>query len=513
MSERVRGPISWRWRKGFWDRLVTTKFKGNKPAQIPVPSGEQRELQAVPLDTKYPGVPISNILVADHVPEDEAAGLKKAFVQVQVKLGSIISPMQPGLPSVSDDPVEALEEAYTESYRKLFSAPELPSELHGPNKPTLGAMAVSGPFACYLERTADGNFEWDLLGMSEYEYHSGLQRLGVRVSFEVDESARALRATKIESALGVHTPEAPEWPTAKRLALCAASTHLSMVRHFDWVHLACGGPLAIATRNRLPQDHPLCRLLWPHTYGTQYSNDIVTVPQMGEAGDFTAIFSLTHAGMCELFAKSYTDYRISVIDPTRDAERRGILNAGFDTPSQSNLQELFDVLHAHAARYVAAHYMTDEEIRKDGDLKGWLDELDRLIPNGIGELMPGDATRAIVARLIAGFIYLTSVQHEVLGTGLWNYQLWTDRIPVRIYLDGRREPLDVFQRLVSANFNLNVNRAQLMQDFSYLALDAKGEELFAQFLAELQALDAKLKAEPRQLWRILPSILEANMNA
>ncbi len=59
--------------------------------------------------------------------------------------------------------------------------------------------------------------------------------------------------------------------------------------------------------------------------------------------------------------------------------------------------------------------------------------------------------------------------HHVVGQGVWDRQLFTDVIPVRMRNDGVREPLDVFQRFVNTNFSLNIHRAALMQDFSRLA--------------------------------------------
>ena len=55
--------------------------------------------------------------------------------------------------------------------------------------------------------------------------------------------------------------------------------------------------------------------------------------------------------------------------------------------------------------------------------------------------------------------------NEILGGFIWNYQLWTHRQPVRVYRNGQREPLDVYQRLVNANYNLNVTRRALIHDF------------------------------------------------
>ncbi|HSL08726.1 MAG TPA: hypothetical protein VK887_12250, partial [Pseudonocardiaceae bacterium] len=116
------------------------------------------------------------------------------------------------------------------------------------------------------------------------------------------------------------------------------------------------------------------------------------------------------------------------------------------------------------------------------------------------------------ARLIAAYIYAGTVEHEVLGSGLWNYQLWTHVQPVRIYKDGRREPIDLYQRLVNYNFMLNVRRAPLLQDISHLALDTAGAAAFSTFLAELAALQASLAVENRPLWKVSPKILELSLN-
>jgi arachidonate 15-lipoxygenase len=85
--------------------------------------------------------------------------------------------------------------------------------------------------------------------------------------------------------------------------------------------------------------------------------------------------------------------------------------------------------------------------------------------------------------------------------------------PARVYENGQREPLDVYQRLVNANFNLHVRRAQLVQDWSYLALDAAGAQAFRDYKRALEELQARIAAEPPALWKISPSILEANINA
>ena len=500
----------WRLRRGFWNFLATRKFAGNKPATIPVPREDGRTLQAVSLESQFTGIPIPNIRVADHVPADEAQPLKVLFYRFQVAMYRLFPAMQEGLPPIDADPQRALAEAYSDQHRKLFPPPVLPEEYRDPVD--LGRIAVASPYACYLEAAPEGGYQWDFRQLDRYELHPGLRSLGARVLFRLNEPERRLEATRIDCELGSCKAGEAGFEAAQKIALCAATTQTSLVRHFNWVHLAAGAPFAIATRNSLPADHPLRRLLWPHMFGTQYSNQITTRGQMAKGGDFE-LFSFTHAGMCKLFEETYEQFDIRVLDPARDAERRGIREAGFDTPALVNRQALFDVIHAHAARYLRAYYDADDQLRADASVGRWIDELDRLIPGGVRRQLGAEVTVEGAARLCAAFIYMAAVEHEILGTGLWNYQLWTSVQPVRIYRNGRREPLDVYQRLVNANFNLNVRRAQLMQDWSYLALDSRGAEAFRRFHAELQQLQQAMEKEPSACWRIYPRVLEANINA
>ncbi|HET9035827.1 MAG TPA: lipoxygenase family protein [Myxococcaceae bacterium] len=501
----------WAIRKAVWNKIATLKFGANKPVRIPVPQDDARVLKAVSLASLYPRIPIANAVVGDHVPTDEASGLKSGFYDVQVGLYGGLSPMEPGLPAIDADPHKALDDAYTAAHRKCFPTPVLPPEYQGPVD--LGSLAVAGPYACYVERAPEGGFQWDLRRLARHPHHDGLRSLGVRVLFRVNAAARRLEAARIESELGASVPGDSSWALSTRLALCAATTDVSIVRHFNGVHLAAGGPLAIATRSCLPAAHPLRRLLWPHMFGTQFSNDLITKGQLSPGGEFDSIFSFTHQGMCALFTETWAAYDITVLDPHRDAERRGITGAGFDTPALANRAAHFDVMHAHARRYLTLYYDSDAAVSGDRAVAAWADALQRTVPGGIRALVGDALTVASLARLVAAFIYMGTVEHELLGTGLWNYQMWTHVQPVRVYRSGQREPLDVYQRLVNANFNLNVHRAQLLQDFGYLALDPKGAEAFAQFKRDLEDLQRKIEAEPAALWKVSPAILEANINA
>jgi len=515
--------VRWFFRKAFWDLLGWVKMAANKPLVIPAPplNGPPvtgRPTRPVPLADACPAIPILGIAVCppDEIPADEKSWKHSLFYVVQLWLYKVYSPMQPDLPPINSHPARALKKAYTWLHRTKFPPPDMPAEFLG--SPDLGSLAVRGPYSCYLEKEIDGDYVWDLESLSDYEHHPGLLKIGVKVNFRYDALTRSLKAYQIRSVLGTVGPESPEWERSKRLALCAVSTHLTLIRHFNWVHLAAGAHFAIATRNHLPAEHALTRLLWPFMYGTAQSNDIVTKAQMVKGGDFESIFSFSFKGMCQLFNDSYKLHRFVVNDPEEDRRTRRLTRVEFEMPTQDNLVDLFEAFHGLAIDYLKIVYPGDDpdarsaEIGADTDVMAWLDELNDLVPNGV-DINRDNVTFTGLTRLVARLMYLATVQHEILGGFLWNYQLWTHRQPARMYLCDKREPLDVYQRLVNANYNLNVNRRALMYDFTYLAVDDPTRKALADFQKKLHGLQLSMTQEPWAIWKLYPSALKVNINA
>jgi hypothetical protein len=521
------GLVRWFFRKWFWVGLAWFKAAVNKPLVIPVPQAGRPRIVPVPMSKAIPGLEIEHILVCpeEQIPADERVRSRSAFYKLQVWLYTHYSPMQPGLPSITADPDKALKRAFTWLHRRVLGGPLLPAEFLA--SPELGALAVRGPYAAYTKKCADteGAWEWDLMSLARYEHHAGLRRLGVKVRFERVTSQRTLRAVSIECETGRFCPGEAGWELARELALCSVTTHMALVRHFNAVHLAGSSPLSMATRNCLPVEHPLLRLLWPYIYATHQSNHVVASGQMLPGGDFETIFSFTFSGMCGLFDESFREIDFGMNDPELDAQARGVLQQGFDTPTETNLATLFGVMLDHARDYLGMYYphaapgVTTSThgdgtagLRSDTSLCAWLDELNRLVPNGVG-VTSASVDFDSLARLVARCIYLAAVQHEIAGSFLWNYQLWPHRQPVRVYASGQRMPLDVYQRLVNADYNLNVHRRGLIDDFGYLALDDLGAASMQRFAQRLQALQQDMEAKPWAVWKLYPRVLKVNINA
>jgi hypothetical protein len=505
--------LRWYVRRGFWDLFTFAKFFFARPVKIPKPPAKSGGIEPKPMSEAIPYVEVHKVMVCPpaDIPKDERTWLPNLAYRAQVWLYKIISPMQQGLPSISADRQVALKRAFNGLRRSRFHDPELPAEYLG--SPDLGSLAVRGPFACYTQRPRNNApWEWDLRMLNNYEHHPGLVKIGSRVLFREDPVRHALQAYRIECTLGKIEPTDPRWDQACKIVLCAASTHLSLVRHFNWVHLAGGAQLAIATRNRLPTYHSLFRLLWPYIFGTMQSNDMVTRGQMAPGGDFETTFSFTRKGMCELFDDTYGQYPHSVNDPETDGDSRYLRGVSFETPTQHNLEELFKVMHDFVRDYLKIYYADTKAIEDDAKVMEWLDELNARLPNGVG-VSRKDVTWDAFARMLAGQLYLVTVQHEILGSCMWNYQLWIHRQPARIYQDFQSEPLDVYQRLVNANFILNVRRRALMHNFDKLALDNNAIEAMRRFQKALGALQETMESHPGAVWQLYPSELKVNINA
>ena len=501
----------WRLRRAFWNHFTTWKYHHAKPLPPPPSPTPEEPIGTVPFSTRFPHVPIEGIAVAERIPTDEVQMFALRFCQFQTLLNSVFPAMQHDVGEVDANPYDALAEAFTKGHRKCYRAPRRPPGFKGGID--LGEIAVASPYACYLTKGNDGTHRWDLTAMEGFDLHAGVRAPAAVVEFSVDPATSSLRAVRIDSELGVSSEGDSDWDASQRIAMCAATTHLTLVRHFNWIHLVCGAPLALAARNTLPADHPVCRLLWPHLFATQSSNEFVTIVQMNPGGDFEKIFSYTHKGMCELFEATAPGFDMRTVNPIADARLRGVDDAPFATPAHDNRCQLLGVIRDHVARYLDLYYGSDTDVAADEAYAQFVEAVRACMPGGVAELAGTPHTRSGAIELLSTCIYMTTVEHEVVDSGVWDYQLWSDANPLRVYASGKRQPLDVYQRAVNANIILNTPRTPLMDDYSYLARDEPAGAAFQQFQADLASLQHTMDKEPPTSWRIEPRQLKASINA
>lgn len=508
-----RQSASWRLKKRFWSGWHSLRFTLAKQRKISQPRATKRSIGTMPFSRVDHEIQLQKILVFDKLPRDEAALGMRVLTRLGLFLNRVVPPMTAGAPEIDLDIEKALDSSLSKSYRKHFRCPQLPAELGCAGMPELELLAIKSPYSVFIERGDDGRLQWDFKMLGSFEHQDGLRSLGVQVFFDESPDTHKIAATEVNSdEFGRVFRGGPNWEASKAVAICAATTHLALTRHFNYVHLIGANHWDVTVRNHLAPDHPVYRLVWPHIANGLYTNYGITRCQLLADGDFVNIYSFTHRGLLAYYDAMYERYRVTITDPVADWEHRGLGDATFHRPSQDNLVDLFTIMRNHAQRYLEVYYDSDEHLRADRTVRAWLAALDALIPNGISGLLGDRVTRDGLARLIGAFIYEGNTIHDLAGTTLWDYQLWADRNPTRVYRDGRRIPVDVFQRMVNNNFGLQLRRAPLLADYSYLALDVKGAAAFKRFYGDCQELQARYDTAEAGPWRMQPSQLEISMN-
>jgi len=506
-------PKTWKAKRWLWNRWHTLRYSLAKPQSIGPPKSDQERIEVVALRDSQPGIPAEKVQVFAQLPKDEKSFGMRASVAVALLLNRALRPMSQGLPEIDPDIDTALAYGLSDGYAKAFRVPVLPAVYADGGTPDLGWLAVESPYSVFLDRGPDGALQMDLMMLGDFEHQQALRSLGVRVRFSEPSDSGRLMAIEIESdEYGTVHREDANWDASNALAVCAMTTHMSLTRHFNYVHLISGNHWEIATRNNVPPNHPLYRLVWPHIFNSLFTNYAITAVQLLPDGDFVNMFSFTHEGLMKYYDAMYDAYDIRMTDPEADWERRGLAGSSFDAPSQENLCELFNVMFEHTKRYVHAYYDSDEELQNDAAVVAWMESLDALIPNGLNGALSGGLTRDGVARVIAAYVYEGNTIHDLTGTSLWDYQLWVDRNPVRVYKDGRRLPIDVYQRLIVNNFALQIKRAPMLASYEQVAPDDQGAALFRQFYQECQDLQDRYDQTEAGPWRMEPKNLEISMN-
>ena len=127
-------------------------------------------------------------------------------------------------------------------------------------------------------------------------------------------------------------------------------------------------------------------------------------------------------------------------EPDTQFERRGTTDTPFPYPYRDNVMRLWAPTCAYVEAYLRLYYAVRRRgCRGRRGSASWADELDRLLPNGIG-IPVGGITFEWLTRLCATLIHVSIVEHDILNNVIWNYSTFGWLIPTVVPLSG--EPMD-----------------------------------------------------------------------
>jgi hypothetical protein len=473
------------------------------PRRTPVPDADV-PIQLLTAPDTYRDFQSPSLVVPSDMPRAEMSLPGAMIVQALHVLQDLYPVVSSHQPEAAADPAERVVQAYPWLFRLVRTPPAWHPELAEAQRGgrLLDVLAVGGPFAKLLERSARRAYLIDLDYLRRYPVREGLQRLGCRIHYADGDRSVSLRGIELDGHLV--NPGDTRWPLAERVALCSLATHTTVWRHGMQYHVGGVAPFATAT-HQLPPAHPLARLLAPHIADTLSTNHHTHLTLRRNGFDVTG-FSFDYDTILRYYDDGARYFDLRRLDPRDDTARREI-GGDLDYPYLGQSTRYFDLFVDYVTDYVRHYYPDDRSFAEDPHLRVWFDTLDRQVIRGITGYVPA-LTRDTLIRLCALFIYTVSVEHE--DNTMWNYAMF---LPATVRADGRGQSVGEVQAVV--NFELLISSAtnRLMNDASHVALDPTGAALLRGLQSRLGRLHAAMAGEPHRHWRILPRDLEASISA
>jgi hypothetical protein len=177
----------------------------------------------------------------------------------------------------------------------------------------LSRLCFAGLAAHTLHRGPDGALHSDFLWLSGLPTRPGFEAYGARATFN-DSGVLVGMTTNAGEALA---PGDPGWDHAKWVFKASALVGVTLRDHLVGLHLLAANLLTSAAAERLSPDHPLRRLLKPHTYGTVTINRGASTYLLARRGLLHRAVGLTWDGILDGLEYSIKEQRwVGVCCPT-----------------------------------------------------------------------------------------------------------------------------------------------------------------------------------------------------
>ena len=483
-----------------WSFIVVMRLW---PRRVPVPAADV-PIRLIPAPETYPDFQSPTLVVPSDVPREEMSLPGAITVQAIHALQDLYPVVSTYQPEASRDPRERARHGYPWLFRLVRSPPVWHADLVEAQQRgrLLDVLAVGGPYAKLLERSARREYLIDLDYLRGYPVRDGLSRLGCRIRYEDRDTS--VTVTGVEHNGTLVTPGDTRWPLAERIALCSLATHTTVWRHGMQYHVGGVAPFAVAT-HQLPSAHPLRRLMAPHMADTISTNYHTHLTLRRNGFDVTG-FSFSYDTILRYYDDGAKYFDLRRLDPRVDASRREI-GPDLEYPHLTQASRYFDLFVSYAGEYIAHYYPDDVSLAQDGAVRTWFEALNRQIVKGISSYTP-ELNRASLTRLCALYMYSVSAEHE--DNTMWNYAMF---LPATVREDGRGESVGQVQAVI--NFELLISSAtnRLMNDASHVALDPEGAAVMRGLQSRLVRLQEQMEREPQRHWQIMPRHLEASVSA
>jgi hypothetical protein len=481
-------------------------FRGQKVYPLEAPSGGPVRFR--PYASGFPGMPIARLNDAEEFPPSDMAEPRLRRISLsRILMGSAQAMAPSTTPPIPLDETAFLEVVYLDYFRKAWPRPpRAPRELVREGADVIAEIAVSGPFASYLRRAtqedvgagragSSDQYVLDLSWMLPYPVYPGLMVPGGTAALDV-RGGRLQTAAIHRSDGGTTLAGSPDYRRMRAAFLAGINEDLTTFRHNISTHLATLTSFALASINRLGPTHPVRRLLH-HAFHTVLigNRELAEFQLSGTKGFSATIFSHDAATLARMANNYLARFDVWDFEPPTQFARRGTTSTPFPYPYRDNVMQVWQATHAYVDAYLRLYYDGDAAARVDAELAAWTDELERLVPNGIGRPDAGVA-RDWLGRLCATLLHLSVAEHDVLNNLVWDYSTIGWIIPTVAPESGApmdcRRAFDLVATIIGTWKPYNM---LLTADVPSLACDARGRAVMQEWIDRLTAIQQAMEKD------------------
>lgn len=176
----------------------------------------------------------------------------------------------------------------------------------------------------------------------------------------------------------IFTPKDENWLIAKTIVQIADSNFHEAISHLGRTHLFIE-PFVLATHRKLPEDHPLRKLLMPHFQGTLLinwgANDLLTADK-GQVNELLAPTIGASRVVATKGAQSYLfNFNGSMLKKTLKARHVDNVEKLPYYPYRDDAIKIWDAIQDWVKGYLQEEYKDDSSVQNDAALQCWAKEL------------------------------------------------------------------------------------------------------------------------------------------
>ena len=331
-------------------------------------------------------------------------------------------------------------------------------------------------------------FEVDLAWMGEIAVRDGNERMGATASFDED---RNLLSIYVSGDDKTYVPGDELWEHAKWHWRCAVFAYVTVADHLSGLHFGLSELMMQATREQLPADHPLRRLLKPHVYNVSTVNTRAALVLAPEGGIAHRLWPFNFDGLATLLIRGI---EAASFEPFPE----WLKNRGLDNLSDEFYPYATDglALQKICCEYVENYleiYFPGESVVSDAAVQAWWRQLETSAPQtGLATLQ----TKEQVVNLVGQFIFAASGYHSQVGA-VTQYVLDQSFMGAKVRVGSEFSDIQSTIEMLTLNAATGLNEPKLLDDYTHVFLELHNEqavEVFQQFQSSLIALGQEIDA-------------------